>query len=167
VALTVRPFRSADAPRVAEIVHRCLREVNSRDYPADIIDRMCAHFTAERFIELSRYRLAYVAVDHGIGEDERVVGTVSRDGNRVYSMFVDPVLAGRGIGRRLMQHIETLAADDGFDHMETGASLTAHGFYLKLGYTDVRETETEFGFNHILRKPLSRPDPPGDRRDTG
>ncbi|OAH12590.1 GNAT family N-acetyltransferase [Streptomyces jeddahensis] len=154
MAITVRPFRSGDAPRVAEIVHRCLREVNSRDYPADIIDRMCAHFTAERFIELSRCRLVYVAVDHGSTAVGRVVGTVSRDGNRVYSMFVDPDLARRGIGRRLMQHIEALAAHDGYDHMETGASLTAHRFYLKLVYSDVRDTETEFGLNHILRKPL-------------
>jgi hypothetical protein len=51
-----------------------LREVNSRDYPAEIIDSMCAHFTAERFIELSGSRRIYVA------EDDRVVGTVSRAG---------------------------------------------------------------------------------------
>lgn len=40
--------------------------------------------------------------------------------------------------------------------METGASITAHGFYLRLGYTDVRESRTEFGLNYVLRKPLLR-----------
>lgn len=143
-----RLFQPSDAPRLAEIVQRCLREVNSRDYPAHIIDKMCAHFTAERFVELASGRRVYVA------EDRRAVGTVSRDGNKVYTLFVDPDLAGLGIGRQLMQHVETLAAHDGYDHMETGASITAHGFYLKLGYTDVRESETEFGLNYILRKPL-------------
>ncbi|MDJ1134481.1 GNAT family N-acetyltransferase [Streptomyces iconiensis] len=151
MTIGVRPFRPGDAPRVAEIVRRCLREVNSRDYPAHIIDKMCAHFTAERFTELSRSRLISVA------EDTRVLGTVSREGNTIYSMFVDPDLAGRGIGRQLMEHIEAEAARDGFGHMETGASITAHHFYLKLGYTDVRETETEFGFNYILHKPLAHP----------
>lgn len=38
--------------------------------------------------------------------------------------------------------------------METGASITGHGFYLRLGYVDVRESETDFGFNWIMRKPL-------------
>ncbi|WP_425473200.1 GNAT family N-acetyltransferase [Streptomyces montanus] len=121
---------------------------------------MCAHFTAERFIELSSSRLIYVA------EDVRVVGTVSRDGNKVYTMFVDPDLVGRGIGRQLMQYIEALAVRDGFDHMETGASITAHQFYLKLGYTDVRESETEFGLNYILRKPLPPATTPPDHYRT-
>ena len=40
------------------------------------------------------------------------------------------------------------------DHMETGASITAHEFYRRLGYIDVRSTDTEFGFNYILRRDL-------------
>lgn len=161
MSVSVRPFRPGDAPRLAEIVQRCLREVNSRDYSADIIDRLCAHYTAEKLIELSGSRLIYVAEDDETKGDEArgndIVGTVSRDGNKVYTMFVDPDAAGLGVGRHLMRHIEALAVRDGYDHMETGASITAHRFYLKLGYTDVRESETEFGLNYILRKPL-----PGD-----
>ena len=53
-----------------------------------------------------------------------------------------------------MRHIEALAVVDGYDHMETGASITGHGFYHRLGYIDVRSTETEFGFNYILRRNL-------------
>lgn len=69
-------------------------------------------------------------------------------------MFVDPDFAGRGIGRPLMRQVEASAARDGYDHMETGAGITAHGFHLGPGYTDVRTSETGFGLNHILRKPL-------------
>lgn len=150
MTITVRPFRQDDAPRLAEIVQRCLREVNSRDYPAQIIDKMCAHFTPERFIELSGSRLIYVAMAETAG----VVGTVSREGNKVFTLFVDPDLAGRRIGSHLMNHIEALAARDGYEYVETGASISAHRFYHKLGYSDVRESETGFGLNYILRKPL-------------
>ena len=73
-------------------------------------------------------------------------------------MFVDPDLANRGVGRCLMSHIETLAMTEGYDFMETGASITAHGFYHRLGYSDVRQSETEFGLNDILRKPLRSSD---------
>lgn len=150
MSVTVRAFGAADAPEVAAIIGRCLREVNSRDYPADVIDRMCAHFTPDRLIELAAARSSYVAV-----RGDTVAGTVSRDGNLVYTMFVDPDLAGHGIGRLLMTHIETLAAADGFAFMETGASITAHDFYRRLGYTDIRSSETGFGLNYILRKPLA------------
>lgn len=155
MANTIRSFRTDDAPRLAEITRRCLREVNSRDYPAHVIDRMCAHFTAERYIQLSGNRRIYVAEDNR----GQVAGTVSRDGNKIFSMFVDPDMTGQGIGRQLVRHIEILAARDGYHHMETGASITAHGFYHKLGYQDVRESKTEFGLNYILRKPISNQAP--------
>ena len=95
---------------------------------------MCAKFTAERFEALANCRLICVAA---IGD--RVVGTISRDGNKVYTLFVDPDQHGRGIGRRLMRHIEGLAKREGHDYMETGASITAHRLYLALGYIDVRK----------------------------
>ncbi|MEU8516951.1 GNAT family N-acetyltransferase [Kitasatospora sp. NPDC048722] len=148
--IAIRSFRPDDAPRVAEIVRRCLREVNSRDYPAEVIERMCEHFTARRFVELSADRHIFVA------EDDGVVGTVSRDGHKVFSMFVDPDSAGRGIGRLLMDHIEALAAAEGHEHMEAGASITAHRFYLRRGYADVRENESGFGLTYLVRKPLQR-----------
>lgn len=147
----IRSFRPGDGPAVSGIIVRCLREVNSRDYPAEIIARMCAHFSDARIERLSRDRQMFVAA-----QDHAVVGTVSRDGNKVFTMFVEPAMIGRGVGRRLMRHVEALAADEGYDYMETGASITAHEFYLRLGYADVRTSETEFGFNYILRKPLSR-----------
>jgi GNAT superfamily N-acetyltransferase len=145
---TIRLFQDEDASAVAELIGRCLREVNSRDYPAEVIERMCAHFDPPRIRELAVRRQMFVAVD---GD---VLGTVSRDGNEVYTMFVDPIAHGRGVGRSLMGHIEGLAAADGFDHMETGASITGHGFYHRLGYADVRVSETDFGLNYILRKSL-------------
>ncbi|MEU7676695.1 GNAT family N-acetyltransferase [Micromonospora taraxaci] len=145
---TIRPFDSADAPAVAALIERCLREVNSRDYPSEVIERMCDHFTEQRITELAIERQMVVA------EDDGIVGTVSRDGNKVYTMFVHPRVARRGIGRLLMRHVEVLAAIDGYDYMETGASITGHDFYRRLGYIDVRSTETEFGLNYILRRSL-------------
>ncbi|GII52719.1 GNAT family acetyltransferase [Planotetraspora thailandica] len=144
----IRLFRSGDGPAVADVIERCLRELNSRDYPEEIIERMCAHFSAERIVQLADERQMFVAERAGIA------GTVSRDGNKVFTMFVHPRAIGQGVGRRLMRHIEALAAAEGYDYMETGASVTGHGFYQRLGYVDVRTSETEFGVNYILRKPL-------------
>ncbi|SHN76149.1 GNAT family N-acetyltransferase [Cryptosporangium aurantiacum] len=110
---------------------------------------MCAHFSPRHIERVAAERQMFVAVEQG-----EVVGTVSRDGNKVYTMFVHPRTIGRGIGRRLMRHLEALAAADGYAFMETGASITAHGFYQRLGYLDVRTSKTEFGFNYILRRPL-------------
>ncbi|MEU4620262.1 GNAT family N-acetyltransferase [Actinoplanes sp. NPDC023801] len=150
MTILIRAFQDADAEAVAGLVALCLRAVNSRDYPPEIIERMCAHFVPARFVELAAQRQIFVAE-----RDDAVAGTVSRDGNKVFTMFVHPRHHGHGIGRQLMRHIEALAAADGFDDMETGASITAHDFYHRLGYVDVRTSETEFGINHVLRRPLA------------
>lgn len=148
--VTIRRFTDGDAEAVADLIQVCLRTVNSRDYPPEIIDRMCAHHVPSRIVELAAQRQMFVAETAADG----IAGTVSRDGNKVHTMFVRPGLAGHGIGRRLMRHIEGLAAAEGHDHMEAGASITAHGFYQRLGYLDVRTTETAFGINLIMRLPL-------------
>jgi GNAT superfamily N-acetyltransferase len=147
--ITVRRFCPSDADTLSKIITRCLREVNSKDYPASLIEKMCTHFTPDTIRSLAEQREMYVAELDG-----ETVGTVSRHENKVYTMFVNPDCAGSGVGSRLMGHIEGLAAGEGYDFMETGASITAHDFYRKRGYVDVRESETEFGLNYILRKPL-------------
>lgn len=147
--ITVRRFRQADAGMLSTIIIRCLREINSKDYPAPLIEKMCDHFTPDTIRLLAEQREMYVAEFNG-----EIVGTVSRDENKVFTMFVNPDYAGSGVGSRLMDYIESLAAGEGFSFMETGASITAHDFYRKRGYVDVRESETEFGLNYILRRPL-------------
>lgn len=149
--MEIRRFRPADATAVSQIIATCLREINSRDYAPEIITRMCDHFTPARVEELAQVRQMFVAVEDGDGP---ILGTVSRDENKVFTMFVRPDTIGRGVGSRLMHHIEQVAAAEGHDFMETGASITAHGFYQRLGYADVRTSETDFGLNFILRKPL-------------
>lgn len=147
--MSIRLFKLADASELSRVITRCLREVNSKDYTADIIEKMCAHFTPEVIAKLAQERQMLVAEQNG-----KPVGTVSREGNKVFTMFINPDLRNRGIGRRLMERVEDLAAEEGFEYMETGASITAHDFYRKLGYLDVRESETNFGLNYILQKPL-------------
>jgi hypothetical protein len=53
VTTRVRAFRDADAEAVADLVALCLRTVNNRDYRLEIIERMCAHFVPDRFLELA------------------------------------------------------------------------------------------------------------------
>lgn len=63
-------LRAADAPRLAEIIHRGPHEVNACDYPAEIIEKMGAHHTTGQLIILAGQRQVTVAESSSV-----VVGT--------------------------------------------------------------------------------------------
>ena len=44
----IRLFVESDAGAVQNIIHRGLREINGKDYPAELIEEYCAYFTLEK-----------------------------------------------------------------------------------------------------------------------
>jgi GNAT superfamily N-acetyltransferase len=149
MAVTLRCFLAGDEAALSDLIVRSLREVSAQDYPADVIDRLCRHYSAATICTLATERDMHLAEVDGT-----VAGTVSRDGHRVFTLFVDPGHAGLGLGRQLMDRVEADAAAAGFGTMETAASITAHEFYRQRGYTDIRESQTEFGLTLVMRKAL-------------
>ncbi len=51
------------------------------------------------------------------------------------TVFVNPDQHGRGIGRIIMENLETKAIGLGCKRLILPSSLTSHKFYLKLGYS--------------------------------
>ena len=54
----------------------------------------------------------------------------------LYGLFVEPAARGRGVGRKLVEAAEALAAGAVFMSLDAGE---AAGFYRRLGYVVVRE----------------------------
>jgi GNAT superfamily N-acetyltransferase len=148
--IDIRAFKPDDAQQVASLIRKALREVNSADYPPEVITSLCDHFAPETLCELALRRDVLVAVVDGA-----VVGTASIEESVVYTVFVHPQYHGRGIGTRLMKEIEELAVALGYSVIRTPASLTAVGFYTKLGYHEIERIQTEDpGLNVIMEKRL-------------
>jgi GNAT superfamily N-acetyltransferase len=155
MATEIRAFEPSDAQQVAALIQKALREVNSADYPAEVITWLCDHFSPEMLCELMARRDVLVAVVDGVA-----VGTASIEEDVAYTVFVDPRYHGRGIGTRLMQEIEGLATALGYCAIRVPASVSAVGFYTKLGYREIERIETEHaGLNVIVEKRL--PTQPG------
>jgi GNAT superfamily N-acetyltransferase len=148
----IRPFdAAADAEAVSAVARRCLREVNARDYPPAVIERLCESFSPAGFAARAARRDMFV-LETPAGA---VAGTVALDGAQLRSLFVDPDLHGRGFGRALTEHVEALAAERGLAWLELGASLYAVGFYARLGYVEAgRETAGEGNVLVRMRKRL-------------
>jgi hypothetical protein len=70
--MRIRKLRKEDATEVSNIIRRCLKEVNSKDYPKKAITGLCDFFTPDLIIKNMGDRTTYVAV-----ENDNVIGTAS------------------------------------------------------------------------------------------
>ena len=135
--LFVRLFIESDAVAVQDIIHRGLREVNSKDYPAELIEEYCAYFTLEKIKSQADSAHMYVAV-----AGDKIVGTGSiapywgsEKESILLTIYVLPEMIKQGIGTAI---INTLEQDEYFlraNRIEIPSSVTAVKFYQKIGYT--------------------------------
>ncbi|MBN1890724.1 MAG: GNAT family N-acetyltransferase [Thermoflexales bacterium] len=154
--MRIEPFQSVQAERVSAIVRRNLVEVNSRDYPPELIQSMVEHYSPARILENSRSQHTLVAV-----QDDQVVGTgsLANFGSAEHpdyyavTVFVLPELHKRGVGTRLMEAIEREASELDADKITVRAAITAKGFYARLGYSfkDGIEALSEHG-HYLMEK---------------
>ncbi len=131
--MRVRKFRKEDAGETSNIIRRCLREINSKDYSKKEIANLYNFFTPSLIIKNSKDRIVFVAV-----EGHRVVGTASLKENIVLTVFVNPDIHGKGIGSKLMDRVENLAKKKGYKTIKAPSSFTSFKFYKRRGYEKVK-----------------------------
>ncbi len=127
--INIRKFEKTDANQCAKIIRRALKQLNSADYPKEVINYMVQRTTPEELLLLNLKREFIVAE-----RDGEIVGTATLERNNVGGVYVDPNYINRGIGKRLMKEIENIALSRGIEKLEFGATITSAGFYMKLGY---------------------------------
>lgn len=135
MACEIRPAAKVDAEAISDVILAALREVNAKDYSPDIIDRVADSFSPAAVRKLLGSRTVFVAIDGG-----SIVGTASLDGAVVRTVFVAPSAQRRGIGARLMAEIEQAAITGGITTLSVPSSITAQGFYEKLGFNSVSDS---------------------------
>jgi len=136
--MVIIEFEDCHAGALSEIITRNLLEVNCADYGLDEMEDMAKRFQPEDIKQLAQCRHTLVALDK-----DQVVGTgsISNDFSDedsvfwVLTVFVNPDQHGRGIGRIIMENLETKAIGLGCKRLILPSSLTAHKFYMKLGYS--------------------------------
>ena len=57
----IRRFVESDAEAVKNIIYRGLREINSQDYPAELLEEYCNYFTLEKIRSQAESAHNYVA----------------------------------------------------------------------------------------------------------
>ena len=155
--MVIRRFEEADAPAVSEMILHTLQISNAKDYPPDILEEVMSRQKPEDITDRARQAHLYVAEDPGGIAGCGAVGPYEgkKEESFLSSVFVRPERQGEGIGRRIL---ETLEKDEYFlraRKVRLHASVTALGFYRKLGYDFAgNNTEPDADLLYHLEKPV-------------
>ena len=147
--LVIRAACLDDAAAISTLVRRTVRISNGKDYPAHSIELIVANFAADKVGERMAERDVFVCQ-----QGDRVVGTIALGGDRLRTLFVDPELQRAGIGARLVDHLEAHARKAGVRELTLSSSLTARGFYERLGYRLIELQEHDGVSTFLMAKLL-------------
>ncbi|MGN0280565.1 MAG: GNAT family N-acetyltransferase [Lachnospiraceae bacterium] len=129
----VRKFQEGEEFAVSEVIRTTLAISNRKDYSPEFIEENIRSHSPE--VILSRAKEAHLE-------------------SYLLSVFVLPEYQGKGVGRSI---IETLESDEYFCRAwrtEVGSSLTAVQFYRKMGYEykDGVTTPDEYGVVRLEKR---------------
>lgn len=130
----IRNAMDTDAPAISQTIINALRQSNAQDYSSEIIDQVAQNFSPLAILRLLAQRQILVAI-----VDDRIVATASLDQDVVRSVFVEPSHQGKGLGKHLMERIQSIATNAGLNLLRVPSSITAEGFYASLGFKKVRD----------------------------
>lgn len=132
----IRRFQENDAIQVSKLIIKTLRTTNIKDYSEEYIENDVKIFTPEGVIQRASWTHFYVVCDNEIIVGCGAIGPYwdKKDESSLFTIFVLPEYQGKGIGRKI---VETLESDEYFlraKRIEIPASITACKFYRKMGY---------------------------------
>lgn len=135
-AVSVGRLEPADADAVVAVMRAALRTTNAKDYSAAYIEDFASSLTADEILRRARSVHFYTARAGG-----RVVGCGAvaplmerEDECELQSLFVSPDEQGRGVGKLLVEALESDEFCLRAKRIELSSSITAVGFYRALGY---------------------------------
>ncbi|GAB3947581.1 GNAT family N-acetyltransferase [Kribbella albertanoniae] len=130
--LLIRPLEPYDTDEAAQVWWRSRHAPGAQLPPAIHTPEQVATWFAEVLLPDAQ---TWVGLDDG-----RIVAVLTLDGDDLDQLYVDPELAGRGIGSTLVDLAKDLRPG-GLALWTFQTNLNAQAFYRSHGFTEVRRTD--------------------------
>jgi GNAT superfamily N-acetyltransferase len=130
--ILVRQFQLADLDDVKKLINRTIDVCYNGFYLKEVMNYFDMYNWDGNILKAARD--GYIVVAEMQGE---IVGTGSVIGDVVLRVFVDPDHQKQGLGRMIMNELESRAAANGVKILQLRALANARKFYESLGYSTV------------------------------
>lgn len=156
MAYGIRPMAPGEAQEVKDIMLAAIRDIGARRYSPAQIEAW--HGRAAKFDVAARIDSgASVLVACDSGDAPVAYALIERDGHFDH-LYCRPDHAGHGLGTRLIEAVEALAAQWGLARLFTEASELACPVFERAGYTRLHRRDLDLGgvaiHNYAMEKRL-------------
>lgn len=128
--MIIREIVSKDFSEALECIQKSVDVSNRPDYPVKIIDyQLHTHYVLS-WVENAAASKYFVVAEI----EDSVVGTGALKDNEIQNVFVSPDYQKDGIGKAIINHLESYASIQGYSNVFLESSISAVLFYQKLGY---------------------------------
>ena len=138
--IKIRPATTEDRQALWQVHIQAIRQTAKSHYDAAQIEAWAGRLTPEGYAPNPDVFFVAEAEGNVVGFAE-----LNLERGEIEAVFVAPDCGRRGVGRRLLQTLEDLAAQRGLTHLTLDASLNAVAFYERMGYRQKEPTVQRYG----------------------
>jgi putative acetyltransferase len=152
---TIREFTNDDTRAIVHLFTETVRTINSQDYSREQIEAW-----APRHADVDAWERKLARTITLIAEEDQEIRGFAQleDNGHIDCFYVANNFINKGIGSRLLTDIERRATSLRLQRLFTEASVTARSFFLRKGFSEVREQEVELRGvrfkNYVMQKDL-------------
>lgn len=122
----------SDSVKMNNLKKKTFEKINSRDYSKKVINEYLSE-QSPRKIRKNMETGEYFVLEY----NGKLLGMIELyDNNIVGGMYIKHDCVGKGYGKKLMSFIENYAKKKGLKELVLYPTLTARGFYKKIGYKE-------------------------------
>lgn len=157
--IEIRLAETADLPALRAMQERSLRVLGQPYYTATQIEHFISRVgTMDEYLVTDRTYLVAEMDGELLGSGgwtTRMPGYARNSADAhlyadrsrvtVRSVFVEPLIARQGVGRRIMNAVENGIRGEGFHKVELGATDSGLSFYQAIGYHGLRGLQVDLG----------------------
>jgi GNAT superfamily N-acetyltransferase len=133
--LKIRKFKPSDLDIVRDLIHKTIDISYSEAYNAEAIKYFKDYHNNKNILKAAKEGYTIV-----LEKGNRIIGVAALIDGYITRVFVNPKFQKQGLGKLLMQKLETKALSAGTRLVKLDSSLPAKKFYDSLGYKTIKKT---------------------------
>ncbi len=143
--MIIRPELVSDAEAVCRVHHAAVAAIADQYYALELRQAWISSCTVASVQAGILATIGFVAEIDGV-----VVGFGALHKDEVRVLYVHPNYQGQGIGKALLEKLESMAIAQGITKLHLKGSLNAAAFYEAMGYQSLNECSTCVIDKHVL-----------------